>query len=90
MQDQPQDERRKNLQFQVTQEQLTEAVAAGVIRALNSPQAVEAVEGAVNSWFDKQAGHAMRKLLNSILMGALLLLAINFSQLKQFLQNLGK
>lgn len=74
----------------ISRAELVEAISAGVIQALNSPHAVEAVEGAVNRWFDQQSGNAMRRILNGLVVGGLLLLAVNFSQLKQFLQNLGK
>lgn len=61
---------------------LVEAVREGFIQALNSPEAVEAVEGAVTAWFDRQSGKAIRRVLNSLAVGALLLLATNFSSVK--------
>jgi len=78
-------ENRKSVRITLSQEELVEAIKEGFIQALNSPQVAEAVEGAVTAWFDKQSGKAIRRMLNSIAIGALLLFATNFSSLKQWL-----
>lgn len=85
-----QEDRRKAQSVVISKEELVDAIKEGFIQALNSPQAVEAVEGAVTTWFDKQSGKAMRRMLNSIAIGALLLFATNFSSLKQWLASFAK
>jgi len=81
---------RRRQQITISKEELVEAIKDGFIQALNSPQAVEAVEGAVTTWFDKQSGKAVRRMLNSIALGSLLLLATNFGSIKSWLAGLGK
>lgn len=83
----PQEERRKTV---LTKEELVEAISEGFVRALNTPQAAQAVEGAVTAWFDRQSGKAVRRMLNSLAVGAILLLATNFDGLKAWFHNLGK
>lgn len=85
-----QEERRKSHPVGITKEELVEAIKEGFIQALNSPQAVEAVEGAVTTWFDKQSGKAMRRLLNMVAISCLLLIATNFSSIKQWFATLLK
>lgn len=80
----------QNIKLVMTSAELSDAVAAGVIQALQSPAAVEAVEGAVTLWFDQQSGKAMRRILNGLVVGGLLLLAINFSSIKTVLAKLAQ
>lgn len=90
MQHEVQEDRRKAQPVLISQEELVEAIKEGFIQALNSPKAVEAVEGAVTAWFDKQSGKAMRRMLSSLALGSLLLLATNFGSIKSWLGGLGK
>jgi len=83
-------ENRKSVRITLSQEELVEAIKEGFIQALTSPQAVEAVEGAVTTWFDKQSGKAVRRMLSSLALGSLLLLATNFGSIKSWLGGLGK
>lgn len=90
MEKEHQEERRRDQPQVINKDELVEAIKEGFIQALNSPQAVEAVEGAVTAWFDKRSGKAVRRMVNSIAIGALLLFATNFSSLKQWLASLAK
>lgn len=90
MQHEVQEERRKAPLVVISQEELVEAIKEGFIQALTSPQAVEAVEGAVTAWFDKQSGKAVRRMLSSLALGSLLLLATNFESIKAWLGMPGK
>lgn len=90
MQHEVQEERRKAPLVVISQEELVEAIKEGFIQALNSPQAAEAVEGAVTAWFDKQSGKAVRRMLSSLALGSLLLLATNFESIKAWLGMPGK
>lgn len=83
----PQEERRKTA---LTKEELVDAISEGFVRALNTPEAAKAVEGAVTAWFDRQSGKAVRRLLSSLAMGAILLLATNLDGFKAWFHGLGK
>ena len=83
-------ERRQIQYVAISPDELAKAIEAGFINALNSPNAVEAVEGAVTRWFDQQSGNAMRRVLNGLVVGSLLLLAINFSSIKTVLAKLAQ
>jgi hypothetical protein len=85
-----QEDRRKAPPVTVSKEELVEAIREGFIQALNSPQAIEAVEGAVTAWFDKQSGKAMRRVLNALALSGLLLFATNFGNVKQWLTTFTK
>jgi hypothetical protein len=71
----------------LTPDQIEEATMRGFIRALQSPEAEEAVNGAITAWFDKQSGKAMRSLFHSLLVGVLLLLAVKADSFKAAVVN---
>ena len=48
-------------------DELKEAVRAGIVEALKSEEARDAVLGAISTWFDKQSGKAAKKLLAAVL-----------------------
>lgn len=70
--------------------ELKEAVRQGIIEALKSQEAQEAVLGAVGAWFDRQSGKAVRKLLAALLLAALIHVATSPATLKSWIVSLGK
>ena len=75
---------------QLTEKQIEEATMRGFIRALQSPEAEEAVSGAITKWFDRQSGKAMRNLFHSLVVGVLMLCAVKADSLKAAVINLVK
>jgi len=71
-------------------DELKNAVRQGIIEALKSPEAQEAVLGAVGAWFDKQSGKAVRKLLAALLLAGLISVASSPATLKSWIATLGK
>lgn len=69
----------------ISEEQLTVALETAFIRALESGAAEAAVSGAINKWFDKQSGKAMRSLLHSLIIGSLVICAVKVDSLKSAL-----
>lgn len=71
-------------------EELKAAVREGVIEALRSHEAQEAVLGAVGAWFDKQSGKAAKKLLIAVLL-VVVINAVTIPEiLKAWITSLGK
>lgn len=71
-------------------EKLREAVRAGIIEALKSDEAKEAVLGAVSAWFDKQSGKAMRKVLAAVALVIVLNVASFPDTIKSWVTSFGK
>lgn len=71
-------------------EKLREAVRAGIIEALKSDEAKEAVLGAVSAWFDKQSGKAMRKVLAAVALAIVLNVASFPDIIKSWATSFGK
>jgi len=71
-------------------EELKDAVRQGIIEALKSDEAQEAVLGAVGAWFDKQSGKAVRKLLAALAIAIIISLAGSPAFVKSWLASLGK
>ena len=71
-------------------EELKAAVREGVIEALRSHEAQEAVLGAVGAWFDKQSGKAMRKVLAAVALVIVLNVASFPDIVKSWVTSFGK
>lgn len=71
-------------------EELKEAVRQGIIEALKSEEAQEAVLGAVGTWFDKQSGKAARKLLAALALAIIISIAGSPALFKSWLSSWGK
>lgn len=80
--EQPAAERRS---LTISEDQLSAALEQAFIRALESGAAEAAVSGAINKWFDKQSGKAMRSLMHSLIIGSLVICAIKLDSFKQAL-----
>ena len=71
-------------------EKLREAVRTGIIEALKSDEAKEAVLGAVSAWLDKQSGKAMRKVLAAVTLVIVLNVASFPDTIKSWVTSFGK
>ncbi len=71
-------------------DELKEAVRAGIVEALKSEEAIDAVLGAISTWFDKQSGKAAKKLLAAVLIVFALKLATSADVWKTWIVSLGK
>ena len=71
-------------------DELKEAVRAGIVEALKSEEARDAVLGAISTWFDKQSGKAAKKLLAAVLLVLVLKLAAFPDVWKTWITSLGK
>lgn len=71
-------------------EELKAAVREGIIEALRSEAAQEAVLGAVGAWFDRQSGKAAKKLLIAIALIVVLRFASDWEIFKTWITAMGK
>jgi len=71
-------------------DELKEAVRAGIVEALKSEEARDAVLGAISTWFDKQSGKAAKKLLAAVLLVFVLKVAAIPDVWKTWITSLGK
>ena len=71
-------------------DELKEAVRAGIVEALKSEEARDAVLGAISTWFDKQNSKAAKKLLAAVLIVFALKFATSAEVWKTWIVSLGK
>lgn len=76
--------------IQMQESELADAIKAGIIAAMQSEEAQIAVSSAVARWFDRQSGKAMRRILGSLAIAALVFIASNGTTLKRFFTDFGK